>query len=148
MATDYYTDYEGLGSAPNLPTSPDVPLQPSRISHSRRSSRRGISSRGGSSSPPPLPSLSPPRMPRDGSPPSTDVANDESIPLTDPRRFTPTLHASLVSEILNLRREIDSKDKVIEDLETSLHNTREEVEDTTQKLLDTEKERRAIKRQF
>lgn len=42
----------------------------------------------------------------------------------DPKRFTPTLHASLVSEILNLRRELDTKHRFIDDLENNLESTR------------------------
>ena len=51
----------------------------------------------------------------------------------DPRRFTPTLHANLVSEILNLRRELDSKHKFIDDLETSLHTARTDNETSSRK---------------
>lgn len=118
---------------------------------SRRSSRPGTASRGGSSSPPPLPSSSP-GIP--ASSPTTDyktaddIANDESISILDPRRFTPTLHANLVSEILNLRRELDSKHKFIEDLESTLQSTKHEKDDINEKYQNSEKERRNLKRQF
>jgi hypothetical protein len=74
-------------------------------------------------------------------------SNDEEI-LTDPRRFTPTLHASLVSEILNLRRELDSKHKFIEDLEGNLKVARDEKEELAEKYSQTDKDRRQVKRQF
>lgn len=118
---------------------------------SRRSSRPGTASRGGSSSPPPVPSSSP-GIP--ASSPTTeyknadDIANDERISILDPRRFTPTLHANLVSEILNLRRELDSKHKFIEDLESTLQSTKHEKDDIYEKYQDSEKERRNVKRQF
>lgn len=76
------------------------------------------------------------------------MATDENISILDPRRFTPTLHANLVSEILTLRRDQEDKLKVIETLETTLQSTREE-EDTIQNTLQTTaKENRSLKRQL
>ncbi len=54
------------------------------------------------------------------------MGKEEQISALDPRRFTPNLHASLVSEILSLRREIESKESVVVDLEEDLHKTRAE----------------------
>jgi hypothetical protein len=65
----------------------------------------------------------------------------------DPRRFTPTLHASLVSEILNLRREIDSKNSLVENLETSLSQSKDENDVLAEKLSETAKEVRKAKQQ-
>src|SRR5215469_11010372 len=153
--TDYFADLEGFGTGPSLPSPSDTPYQTPRPSMSRRSSRHGTASRGGSSSPPPMPSSSP-AVP--ASSPNTmggseyqnpdDVANDESISILDPRRFTPTLHANLVSEILSLRRELDSKHKFIEDLESNLQSTKHEKEDLYEKLQNSDKDRRNLKRQF
>jgi hypothetical protein len=84
-----------------------------------------------------------PSSSRNGDAPS----NDEEI-LTDPRRFTPTLHASLVSEILNLRRELDSKHKFIEDLEGNLKAARDEKDELADRYSHADKDRRAVKRQF
>jgi hypothetical protein len=77
-----------------------------------------------------------------------DTANDENISILDPRRFTPTLHANLVSEILNLRRELDSKHRFIEDLETNLHATRGNNDSLAQQLASASKESRNAKRQL
>lgn len=77
-----------------------------------------------------------------------DMTNDEKISLLDPRRFTPNLHASLVSEILSLRREIESKTTVVETLEESLHDTKTEngqLNDTLRTQVD---EVRSLKRQM
>lgn len=153
MPTDYFADLqlEGLGTGPSLPSLSDSAFQTPRPSMSRRSSRPGTASRGGSSSPPPLPSSSP-GIPE--SSPTTeyksadDIANDETISILDPRRFTPTLHANLVSEILNLRRELDSKHKFIEDLESTLQSTKHEKDEVHEKWQESEKERRNLKRQF
>ena len=75
-------------------------------------------------------------------------ATDESISPLDPRRFTPSLHASLVSEILSLRRDVESKTKDIEYLETSLHTVRDENDSLHQTVASTSKETRSLKRQM
>src|SRR5947199_3648992 len=102
-------------AAKALPTPTDTPYRsPSRMS--RRSSRHG------SSSPPTVPS------------PGEDAANDENISILDPRRFTPTLHANLVSEILSLRRDVESKTTFIEALETNLHSAKANCESLSTNL--------------
>lgn len=73
---------------------------------------------------------------------------DETISILDPRRFTPTLHANLVSEILALRRDQEEKIKLIESLEATLHETREEQDSTRKDLATTSKESRSLKRQL
>ncbi len=73
---------------------------------------------------------------------------DEVISILDPRRFTPTLHANLVSEILALRRDQEEKLKIIESLEETLHSTREEQETLQANLSNTTKESRSLKRQL
>ena len=50
--------------------------------------------------------------------------NDEKVPIMDSKRFTPNLHASLVSEILSLRREIEAKNNTLTGLEESLSNSK------------------------
>jgi hypothetical protein len=153
VTKDYFSDLEGFGSGPSLPSPSDTSYQTPRMSNSRRSSRHASHSRTGSSSPPPMPSSSPPPMP--GSSPATNGDDyktnshgHEDDVLTDPRRFTPTLHASLVSEILNVRRELDSKHKFIEDLEVNLKNARDESDELKEKLSTSDKDRRQLKRQF
>lgn len=79
---------------------------------------------------------------------SKDVTNDESISILDPRRFTPTLHANLVSEILALRRDQEEKIRTIEHLETDLHNARGDHEELDASLVATSKENRSLKRQL
>jgi hypothetical protein len=126
----------------SLPTPGDTPYRtPSR--GSRRSSRQKSISPVPSSSPPPLPNGESHSRRN-----SKDVTNDESISILDPRRFTPTLHANLVSEILALRRDQEEKTKIIEGLETSLHNSRGEYEALAATLSATAKESRSLKRQL
>ncbi|CAI4215189.1 unnamed protein product [Parascedosporium putredinis] len=79
---------------------------------------------------------------------SKDVCTDETISILDPRRFTPTLHANLVAEILSLRRDQEEKIKFIENLEASLHTAREEQETLETDLTNTSKEARSLKRQL
>ena len=138
MATEYFSDQESSIAANSLAETPFMTPQPSR---SRRSSRHGTpSSLGDLSQASPVPPAS------DCT--SDDPANDENISMLDPRRFTPTLHANLVAEILNLRRELDSKHRVIEDLETNLHSTQEENEVLNDKLSSSLRESRNARRQI
>ncbi|KAK4219167.1 anucleate primary sterigmata protein A [Rhypophila decipiens] len=144
------TEDESTGPVGSLPTPADTPYRtPSRnVSRGSRKSRRSVTppgKNGKSSSPPPLPSN---RSDRGSKRSSRDVTNDETISILDPRRFTPTLHANLVSEILNLKRDQEEKIKIIENLEVSLHSSREETESLQATLLTTGKESRSLKRQL
>lgn len=103
---------------------------------------RSVTPPGKSSSPPPLPAE------RGSKRSSRDVSHDESISILDPRRFTPTLHANLVSEILNLRRDQEEKIKIIESLESTLHETRGESETLQATVASSGKENRSLKRQL
>ncbi|KAI9643043.1 hypothetical protein NHQ30_008778 [Ciborinia camelliae] len=121
--------------------SPSIRSSRSKQS-SRRSSRHKSVSPGPSSSPPPLPLGD---MRTSG---CHDVTNDETISILDPRRFTPTLHANLVAEILTLRRDQEEKLKAIESLEEALHDARGEHESLDDRLTNTAKENRSLKRQL
>ncbi|KAJ9238081.1 hypothetical protein DTO169E5_4923 [Paecilomyces variotii] len=134
--------------AQTIPASSDTTfMTPSRTS-SRRSAHRRDSSPGpspGMSSSPdfPLQSFSP-----DGRPNVVEITNDGPLVALDPRRFTPTLHASLVSEILALRRELESKTKVIDALEASLDDSRTENEALNESLSKNSRETSSLKRQL
>jgi hypothetical protein len=136
MATDYFSDNEAYITNQPLPPPSDTPYQ----SMSRRTSRYGtpIGEVGPLSAP----------LPPDPQESMQPITNDENISVLDPRRFTPTLHASLVSEILSLRRELDSKHEFIEDLETNFHSVRNENESLTEQLSASVKESRTVKRQL
>lgn len=115
-------------------------------SRGSRKSRRSVTPPGRiSRSPPPVPGSDKTdksdRMPR-------DLATDEKISILDPRRFTPTLHANLVGEILSLKRDQEEKRRVIEGLETQLQTTREEEDGVHASLQSTAKENRSLKRQL
>ncbi|GFP56850.1 anucleate primary sterigmata protein A [Trichoderma asperellum] len=68
--------------------------------------------------------------------------------ILDPRRFTPTLHANLVSEILSLRRDQEEKTRVIESLESTLQTSREEQEALQNSINASTKETRSLQRQL
>lgn len=140
------TDDEVVSSpiAASLPTPSDTPYQtPSRkSSRASRRSRRSVTPPGTSSSPPPMPSE------KSAKRSSKITSSDEPMSILDPRRFTPTLHANLVSEILNLRRDQEDKLKIIERLEVSLHSTTQEKEAEQASQLVVLKENRSLKRQL
>lgn len=73
---------------------------------------------------------------------------DSSAHAFDPNRFTPSLHASLVSEILSLRRELDSKHKFIDNLEESLKTAHNENEALSDQLRESNKKSRQLEQKF
>ena len=136
---DLFEEHEAYTLAGQaLPTPTDTPYSRSRIS-----SRHGTPTPSNlSSSPLPLP----PDFDKENA--LRDNVDDDELSLLDPRRFTPTLHASLVSEILSLRRELDSRHRFIENLEHNLQTSRSENESLQDKLTETGKENRSAKRQL
>ena len=76
------------------------------------------------------------------------ISNDKNVLSRDPRRLTPNLHASLVSEILTLRRDVESKRDDIEHLEEALHAARDESESFQASLAATTKETRSLRHQL
>ena len=139
MAVDTGHNF-GSYTTPNLTDSPF--MTPSRET-SRRSSRHGSFS--------PNPSSSPPMLSGDhylNEEKGKDLSNDESISILDPRRFTPTLHASLVSEILSLRREIESKNNLVLSLEENLQGVNDENTRMNETLSSNATDTRSMKRQM
>ena len=128
-------------TAQALPTPTDTPRQtPSRDppQHGRR--RR-------SSSTPSIPKDSGSQYGKRGSTHDRAIGEEDISPL-DPRRFTPTLHASLVSQILTLQREVENKNKTIHNLEDFLHITKAEKDQLDHSLKDQVKENRSTKKQM
>ena len=115
--------------------------------HRRRRSRRTMSpsipsSPSGPRAPSPVPD-------KDDDDDDDDDMDDPNIlsPL-DPRRFTPTLHASLVSEILNLRREVEGRTKFIEDLEQGLHEFHAKNDALNDNVAQSSRQVRSLKHQI
>ncbi|GKT90612.1 nuclear migration protein [Colletotrichum tofieldiae] len=139
------TEDESRGDAAvtALPTPRDTPYRtPSRSS---RKSRRSVTPPNGKKSPSPPPV---PQNDKGSKRSSRNMTNDDGISVLDPRRFTPTLHANLVAEILNLRRDQEEKAKLIENLEVSLHASRQDQESLQESVATTAKENRSLQRQL
>lgn len=138
---DYFSEYSSFIGNKGLPSPADTPYETPAFIRSKRSSRAttvGSRSRDPSQSPPPLP------------PDATDFVDktrDGRYTALDPRRFTPTLHASLVAEILSLRRDLDSKNHLVENLESSLAVVKNDNESLTDKLASSAKEVRVARTQ-
>ncbi|KAI1933806.1 hypothetical protein LOZ66_006314 [Ophidiomyces ophidiicola] len=143
MATDWETERGYLTQQP--PSPPNLFYKTPPASGSRHSTQRRDSSSGPASSP--LPFSANPRRDVE-SRHKVHLANDESISPLDPRRFTPTLHASLVAEILSLRRDLDAKTKEIDTLESSLESARSEAESLQETISKNSQETRSLKRQL
>ncbi|KAL3263865.1 hypothetical protein ABHI18_001332 [Aspergillus niger] len=137
MATE--TVYTSPPASRAFPTPSATPQRPPSI-HIRADSSPGLSS-----SPNSLPILN---FSPDARSDYEDTADEDNLSPLDPRRFTPTLHASLVSEILSLRRDVEGKAKAIDILERSLDESRTENEGLTERLVKFTKESRSLKHQL
>ncbi|OJD12332.1 hypothetical protein AJ78_07050 [Emergomyces pasteurianus Ep9510] len=146
MPSDFENDYTYLGTSAPKGKDKKPYRTPSNPMSRRPSLHRRDSSPGPSSSPPRFSSGN--RYESDGPVNPIDVANDETISPLDPRRFTPTLHASLVSEILSLRRDMEGKTRAIDSLEMALENAKAETESVNETLAKSSKENRSLKRQM
>ncbi|OAG34525.1 hypothetical protein AYO21_11307 [Fonsecaea monophora] len=129
----------------SLPSPTDTPYRTPSSSQSLRSRR--YEDMSPSSTPPPMPDERASKR-RSNDSLHSNPALDENISPLDPRRFTPTLHASLVSEILSLRRDLESRTNDIEKLEISLHAAQTQNEVLNNNLLQANKETRSVKRQM
>lgn len=123
-------------------TEDEAPVRASSRHRGGRRSRKNSTSPVTASSPGPMPDFSSKRQSRNF------AENEENISPFDPRRFTPTLHANLVAEILNLRRDQEEKMRTIEGLEENLYTSRNEVDTLSASAADDKKEHRSLKRQL
>ncbi|KAI5210153.1 hypothetical protein E4T39_00565 [Aureobasidium subglaciale] len=130
MSTDYF-QYRALASPERTPehTPPELPT-------SKPPPSRGRKNRDFSTKSAPLPSF------------DASESRDNNAHAFDANRFTPTLHASLVSEILTLRRELDSKHLFIDNLEESLKTANVENENLSGKLREGNKNIRLLEQKF
>ncbi|KAI5235219.1 hypothetical protein E4T43_09420 [Aureobasidium subglaciale] len=130
MSTDYF-QYGVLASPERTPehTPPELPA-------SKPPPSRGRKNRDFSTKSAPLPSFDAPE------------SRDSNAHAFDTNRFTPTLHASLVSEILTLRRELDSKHLFIDNLEESLKTANVENESLSGQVREGNKNTRLLEQKF
>ena len=122
-----------------LPTPSDTPYQTPRLSGLR------LSSFG---TPAAFSPLTPPPLPPDYSLKSNGFANGDKEPDYGVDQFTSNLQASLVAEVLSVRRELDSKNGLVDDLEAQLASTKTENETLQNNLKRAGKESRALKREL
>lgn len=127
-----------------LPNSADSYLRHSPLPSPRPFGTRRSSSRITSAT---LTPLTPP-LPADGFLNLAASADDGDISQIDPRQVTPSLHASLVSEILSLRRELDTKQGFLDDLDSTLSLAKAENDALQRDLSKSAKESRSNKRQL
>ncbi|KAI4722429.1 hypothetical protein E4T48_01234 [Aureobasidium sp. EXF-10727] len=131
MSTDYF-QYGALASPARTPehTPPDLAVSKSPSSRGR-AKYRDFSTKSA-----PLSSF------------DASDSRDANAHAFDANRFTPTLHASLVSEILSLRRELDSKHQFIDTLEESLKTTNTDNENLSVQLRESTKKARQMEQKF
>ncbi|KAL8647058.1 MAG: hypothetical protein Q9226_006593 [Calogaya cf. arnoldii] len=79
---------------------------------------------------------------------SKDNGSEDKASAIDSKRFTPNLHASLVSEILSLRREIEGKNNALASLEDSLQSSKLENGQLTATVSSQERKIRSAKKQM
>ncbi len=135
-----------LFAAQILPTPTDTPYDSPSMDASRQSSCQGSSS--------PSSIYSPAIPPREGSyfpkqEGTTDDGNVDRTSTHESRRFTPNnLGISLVAQIHSLRKELGSKDSMIEELEESLHKSQAENEQLTDNLKAQKAEVASVKKRM
>ena len=141
------TDVQSPKSMAEPSSAPSTTRAPAKArSRSRPSRRRRRDSSPDPSSSPsglPTPAFSP-----DGQSDGEELIEEDTLLPFDPRRITPTLHASLVSEILSLRRDVENKTKAIDSLEQSLDESRTEGETLETNLSQASREARSLKHQI
>ncbi|KAG9843986.1 hypothetical protein KCU98_g7918, partial [Aureobasidium melanogenum] len=130
MSTDYF-QYGALASPARTPEHTPPELAASKPTSRGRTKHRDFSTKSA-----PLPSF------------DASDSKDANAHAFDANRFTPTLHASLVSEILSLRRELDSKHRFIDTLEESLKNTNTENETLSGQLRESTKKSKQLEQKF
>ncbi|KAH0345204.1 hypothetical protein KCU81_g4389, partial [Aureobasidium melanogenum] len=130
MSTDYF-QYGALASPARTPEHTPPELAASKPSSRGRTKHRDFSTKSA-----PLSSF------------DASDSKDANAHAFDANRFTPTLHASLVSEILSLRRELDSKHQFIDTLEESLKNTNTENESLSGQLRESTKKSKQLEQKF
>ena len=136
METEY-RPRRSMSLEQSLPSSSDTQYQTPRAPTSR------FSSFGSPSNSTPL-TTSPPLLNGQTGPNGTFGEDDNQY---DPQHITPNLHASLVSKILGLQQELESKRAYIEDVESSLSFARAEVDSLKESQKRVGKEKQALKRQ-
>ena len=132
--------------APALPTPNDTRFDTPSRSISGLPNWQGSSSPYSNSSPAPIPTSDDSYFPRQTE--SADEGEAKRFSTQDPRRLTPNLGISFVSQIHSLKKEIDNKDTLLENLEENLHQTRARNEHLQNELEGEKSEVKSVKHQM
>lgn len=109
-----------------LPTPNDTPYETPSRGISGQSSWQGSSSPHSNSSPAPFPQIEESYLPRQRG--AGDTGDEKRYSTHDPRRHTPNLSISFVSQIHSLKKELESKDDLVENLEENLHQAKDDLD--------------------
>lgn len=134
-------------AAQTLPTPTDTPYESPTTNIPRQPSYQGSSSPLANYSPLPIPSSEDSYFPKQQG--NTEDGRSEKGPLHESRRFAPNnLGISLISQIHSLRKELGSKNNMVESLEEGLHSSRAENEQLTKDLKTQAVEVTSVKKQM
>ena len=134
-------------AAQTLPTHTDLPYDSPSMNVSIHSSTRGSSSPASDNSHVPFPPSENSYFLEQQGP--TNDGNIDKTSAQESRRLTPNnLGISLVAQIHSLRKELGSKDSMIENLEENLHRSRAENEQSTKDLKTQKAEVTSLKKQM
>ena len=134
-------------AAQALPTPTNTPYDSPTTIITRQPSCQGSSTPSASHSPVPIPLSENSYFPKQQG--STEDGHSEMASVHESRRFTPNnLGISLIAQIHSLKKELGSKNKMVENLEEGLHSSRAENEQLTKDLKTQAVENTAVKKQM
>jgi len=142
MALD--NGYHIAAHAPPTPT--DTPYETPSRDLSGHSSRQGSSSPFSNYSPAPFPPDEDSFFVEQQG--AADTGEDDRYNARDPRRLTPNLGISFVSQIHTLKKDLEGRDDVISGLEETLHQTKAENEQLSEDLKVQRAEVKSVKFQM
>ena len=147
LASDMAFNHGYQFAAQALPTPTNTPYDSPTTNISRQPSCQGSSSPLGNHSPVPIPLSEDSYFPKQQG--STEDGHSEMASVHESRRFTPNnLGISLIAQIHSLKKELGSKNNMVESLEEGLHSSRAENERLTKDLKTQAVEVKSVKKQM
>ena len=147
LASDMALNHGYQFAAQALPTPTNTPYDSPTANISRQPSGQGSSSPLANHSPVPIPLSEDSYFPRQQG--TTEDGQSEMASVHESRRFTPNnLGISLIAQIHSLKKELGSKNKMVESLEEGLHSSRAENERLTKDLKTQAVEVTSVKKQM
>lgn len=133
-------------AAQALPDPTDTPYETPSRGMSGQSSQQGSTSPFSTYFPAPFPPAEESYFSKEPGP--TDMEEDGRYNSKDTRRLTPNLGISFVSQIHSLKKELETKDILVEELEDSLHQSRAENDRLNEDLNAQKTEVKSVKYQM